>query len=109
MNTYYKFNSISNIETEDKHRIRRTASSVHIVDRLLAFIYGIMAIIISQKALKIIKVSLSAIGFIGFFGIIGGMEKGSLGMISGLLLCALITAVEFVILKNLSGKEEKGQ
>lgn len=109
MNTYYKFNDISSVETQQEENIGRSFHRSNTKKRLFAFLSGLITLIISQKILKVVKVSLSAVGFIGFFGVIGGIEKGSLGMISGLLLCTLITAAEFFILKNISDKEDKNK
>lgn len=96
MNAYYGNTAYGrNISRE------RTAPSHRYGDGLINFICAIIGILTCSAAIKIEKTALSLGLFLGFFGIVGGIESGSLSMLGGILLCGIISIIEYATLKSM--------
>ena len=96
MNAYYENTAYGrNIARE------RTAPSPRYGDGLINFICAVIGIFTCAAAVKIEKVAISLVLFLAFFGIVGGIDAGSLSMLGGILLCALISLFEVVTLRSI--------
>ena len=80
--------------------------NVNLGDKLIAMICAVVAIFTSTIAVRIEKTVLCTGGFVAFFGVIGGIESGSISMVIGIALCAVITLVEFFVFKSLFKKKK---
>lgn len=69
-------------------------------ERLISFICSIVAVFTCATAVKIEKSVVSIALAFAFFGIVGGMDSGSISMMSGLLMCTAASAAEFALLKS---------
>ena len=92
----------------DSKRISRHVPKINITHGFIEFICSIVAFFTCDTVVRIIKIGVCALSFVGFFGIIGGIESGSINMISGLLIGAALSVIEFVMLGSLMSKS-KGQ
>lgn len=97
MNAYYENNNIARSNT-------RIYPQAQTGDRLISFICMIVAALTSSVAIKIEKCAVCIVGFFAFFGIVGSMEAGSISILYGLLLCAAVSLVEFLVLRSLVKK-----
>ncbi len=97
MNAYYENGNIRRSNT-------RIYPQAQTGDKLISFICMIVAALTSTVAVRIEKCSLCIIGFFAFFGIVGSMETGSISLFSGVLLCAAVSLVEFLVLRSLVKK-----
>ena len=112
MNRYYitdeQYNSNKRIFeayfTEIKQEPSRTQKAANSILCLLA---GILSLLTSASAMRILKVSATVASLLGFLGIIGAMERGSLSMLGGLAIAALLLGVEYLSLKSLSKKASR--
>ncbi len=95
MNAYYDYNSISTVNEQ------KTATAG---DGLISFICAMVAFFTNAVTVAVAKISTSTLALILFFGVIGGMDRGSIGMLFGLILCLALSAVEFLILKSMYKK-----
>jgi len=96
MNAYYQRNNRT-ITVTDTRPYRGAMAG----DKLIAFICAIVAALTSTVAVRIEKALLCTAGFILSFGVIGGMENGSIGLLSGILICSAVALVEFLIFKSM--------
>lgn len=94
MNAYYEKTNRQAIA--DNHSINTSFG-----DGLISFICTIVAFFTSAAAVKVEKTILSTVCFVAFFGVIGSMDSGSIGLASGILLCAIFSLVEFFIFKSM--------
>lgn len=99
MNAYYQNPKIT--RATDIHPY----PSASAFDKLISFICMIVAVLTSNVAIKIEKAVLCTVSFVGFFGVIGSMESGALGTLTGLFLCLVFAGIELLIFKNLFGKK----
>lgn len=98
MNAYYQGTNRTIIANNSK------ALDINVGDKLISFICAVISFFTSTVAVAIEKATLSAVGIIAFIGIIGSMELGSISVLFGVAICALISIVEFFILKSLIKK-----
>ena len=96
MNAYYQKNNKTTLVTD--HSL---FPAIGFGDRLISFICTVVALLTSAAAVKIEKASVGTALFLAFFGVIGGMESETLGTLSGLLLCAVITLAEYLLFKSM--------
>ena len=82
---------------------------VTVFDKLISLICAIVSFFTCPAAVAIEKASLSTAGFVAFFGIIGSMESGAMSVLVGIILCAVISLGEFLILKSLVKKVSAGK
>lgn len=54
----------------------------------------------SLPLLRTLRALGTALSLVGFVGVIGAMEKGSLGLLSGLAIGALLIGVEYLCLRG---------
>ncbi len=103
MNAYYQNVNRAGTETiTDTHTL-----DVTVFDKLISLICAIVSFFTCPAAIAIEKAALSTVGFIAFFGVIGSMESGAVSMLIGLVLCAVISLGEFLVLKSLIKKRQK--
>ena len=103
MNAYYQNPKITRVTDI------RPYPSVSAFDKLISFICAIVAALTSSVAIKVEKATVCTAGFVAFFGIIGGIELGSISMLMGVILCAVISIVEIFVLKSLFKKKAADQ
>lgn len=82
----------------------RKLPRIEISDGFISFICSLVALFTCSAAIAVEKVAVCVVCFVGFFGIIGGMESGALSAFVGLLLCALVTGVEALVLRSFAKK-----
>ena len=70
------------------------------IDGLVSFIYSLIGMLTCSAAIKLEKSAFAFALLLAFFGVIGGIESGSLSWFSGILLCALISLLEYVTLNS---------
>ena len=70
-------------------------------DGFINFICAIIGIITCSAAVKIEKTAISFGLLLAFFGIVGGIDQGSISMLGGIVLCALISLLEYATLKSI--------
>lgn len=99
MNAYFENTSHGSNITRD-----RTAPSHKYGDGLISIICAIIGIFACSAAVKIEKTALSLVLFIAFLGVVGGIESGALSMLVGILVCAVISLLEYATLKSLFRK-----
>lgn len=109
MNTTYNYkNETNNMMINKDFSKKGTAQSISIdrennadtVDKLLSVIDNITDLISSMRFLVVAKALFAFIALLGFLGVIGGIELGTVSLISGSIALALIIGVEFLILKD---------
>ena len=93
MNAYY--------ERTSRTAINNHSHGTQIGDGLISFICMIVAFFTSAAAIRVEKTLLCTASFIAFFGVIGSMESGAIGLFGGLMLCALFSFVEYLVLKSM--------
>lgn len=96
MNAYYT--NTNSHKTIDNYSIPR----INVRHGFIEFICSLVAFFTCEAVVKVIKVCLSFVCFIGFFGVAGGMESGSISMMSGFMCCAAFTLIEAAILKSMT-------
>lgn len=96
-------NRLYNIENEkaQEKRIRRFPS-IEINQGFINFICSLIRLFTCDTAVKIEKVTLSIAGFVGFFGVMGGIENGNVELGTGIVLFAVITFSEIIVLKSIA-------
>lgn len=103
MNAYYertnKTAAIGNVKPLD----------LSFIDKIISILCAIVAFFTSAVAVKVEKAVVSTAGFVAFFGIIGGIESGSVSMLLGIILCAVISIVELFVLRSIFKKKATKQ
>ena len=79
------------------------------IDRIISILCAIVAFFTSAVAVKVEKAVVSTAGFVAFFGIIGGIESGNVSMLFGVAICAVISIVEFFVLRSIFKKKAAKQ
>lgn len=79
----------------------RTAPARKYGDGFISFICAIIGLFTCTAAVKLEKTALSLVLFIAFFGIVGGIESGAISMLVGILVCGVISLLEYATLKSL--------
>ena len=102
MNAYFENRTYSN-------KIASTPSitDIHVGDKLISMICAIIAFFTCSVMVTVEKVTLASALFFIFFGVVGGMDNGSIGNLFGLVLCLLITFIEFLTLKSMVAHRSK--
>ena len=102
MNAYFENRTYSN-------GIASTPSitDIHVGDKLISIICAIIAFFTCSVMVKVEKLTVASALFFFFFGVVGGMDNGSIGTLFGLVLCLLITLVEFLTLKSMVDHRSK--
>ncbi len=68
--------------------------------KLSEMLFLVLHFLTGQAVVRKIKAVAVALSLIGFVGIIGAMETGSLGLGTGLLIGALLLAIEYLCLSQ---------
>lgn len=82
-------------------------TDVRVGDKLISAICAIVAFFTCALMVKIEKATVATALFFSFFGVIGSMDNGSISLFGGLVLCLLITLVEFLTLKSMIDRRSK--
>ena len=69
-------------------------------EKCLSFIDMILEIICSARVIVAAKAVFGFLALIGLLGIIGGIEFGTVSLLTGVICLSLIVALEFVILRD---------
>ena len=76
-------------------------TNVRVGDKLISVICAIIAFFTCSVMVKVEKATVATALFFAFFGVIGSIDNGSVGLLGGVLLCALISLIEFLTLKSM--------
>ena len=82
----------------------RRASTRSFGDGIISFICAVIGMLTCSVAVKIEKTVLSVAVLVAFFGVVGGIECGSLSWFAGILLCAILSFIEYATLKSIFKK-----
>ena len=80
--------------------VRKQPAYVEFADKCLSFIDMVLEFICSARVIVAAKAFFSFVVLLGFLGIIGGIEIGTISLVSGITCLSLIIALEFVILRE---------
>ena len=105
MNTYFDknehFNSNRRIfETYYQEAARPAGRLQRALDALLGGASALVSALSGAKARRLAKALTVAVSLVGFVGVIGAMERGSLGLGSGLLIGAILVGAEYLCLRG---------
>ena len=81
------------------------ALNINVFDKIVSFICAVIAFFTSDVAIRVEKAVSCTVGFVAFFGIIGSIESGSMSMLLGVAICAVISLMEFFIFKSMFKKK----
>ena len=105
MNAYY--NKESRIDSNNdifeayfQTGVRRASGGQKILERLLAFVLAMVAVITGAKARRLLAVTAVALALVGMVGLIGAMESGALGIGTGFLIGAILLVIEVFALRR---------
>lgn len=68
--------------------------------KLSDLLFMILRFLSGQTVIRTVKAVAVALSLIGFVGIIGAMENGTLGLGTGLVIGALLLAIEYLCLRG---------
>ena len=80
--------------------VRKQPAHVEFSEKCLTFIDMILEFICSARVIVGAKALFSFVTLLGFLGIIGGIEIGTVSLLTGVACLSLIIALEFVILRD---------
>ena len=80
--------------------VRKQPIYVEYAEKCLSFIDMILDIICSARVIVAAKALFGFVALIGLLGIIGGIEIGTISLLTGISCLALLVALEFVILRD---------
>lgn len=75
-------------------------NSTDIIEKILTALDNLTDSLNSARALIIAKAVFAFIALLGLLGVIGGIELGTVSLISGSIALALIVGLEFIILRD---------
>ena len=96
MNAYFDNRTYS-----DRLSSAPSVSGARIGDRLISVICAIIAFFTCSVMVKVEKATVATALFFAFFGIVGSIDNGGIGLLGGVLLCALVTVIELITLKSM--------
>lgn len=94
------FNPASSKKGSCRPFVRRQSACVEFADRCLAFIDTVLDFFCSARFLIRAKATFAFVALVGLLGIIGGMEFGTVSLLSGTVCLALVIALEFLVIKD---------
>jgi len=97
MNAYSA--NINNVRYNSNTRTREIPER-RFGDGLISLICSLVGLFTCSAAIKLEKTLLIFGLFLAFFGVIGGIESGALSMLGGILLCGIISFIEYTTLKS---------
>ena len=101
MNKYFDKNDIYNSNSRIyEGNFTDTTKEKKSEKGLIELLVFMLQMLFGQTFLYKAKLVLVAFSLIGFIGVVGAMEAGSLGMGSGLLIGAVLIAIEYLCLKG---------
>jgi len=105
MNTYFdkneRFDSNKRIFEAYYQETRKPAGKLQrALDALLSSLSSLAKAENRAKVIRLARVCGVAVSLIGFIGVIGAMERGTLGLGSGLLIGALLIGAEYLCLRG---------
>ena len=105
MNAYYQNTNINtNIgRTLPRENIENTRK---VGDELIGFLCSLVALLTCPVALVMVKAALCVVTFIAFFGVVGGIDCGAISMAFGIVICLVLSLVEFLLLKSMVKKSK---
>jgi len=96
--------------TKYNHNTRaRAYSGRRSGEGFISFIYAFIGMVTCSAAVKIEKAIVAFALFLAFFGVLGGIETGSFSWFSGIILCAVISLLEYVTLNSVFKPMIKGE
>ena len=101
MNAYFENVRYNNNARTHKANTRRFG------DGLISFICAIVGMVTCPAALMLEKTAVTFALFVSFFGRVGMIEAGVISKVFGKVLGALISVVEYAILKSMFKKRKK--
>ena len=101
MNAYYQNTNFG--RTLPRENIENTRK---IGDGLIDFICSIVTLLTCPVALVMVKAALCVVTFIAFFGVVGGIDCGAISMAFGIVICLVLSLVEFLLLKSMVKKSK---
>lgn len=90
----------------DSKKNARHLPKINITNGFIEFICSIVAFFTCDTVVKIVKIGVCALCFIGFFGLVGGVEAGSINMVTALLIGAALSVIEFIMLGSMMNKSK---
>ena len=101
MNKYFDKNDMfnSNNRTYEGY-FTDTTNTKNSWKKVSDFLFMILRFLSGQAVVRTVKAVAVALSLIGFLGIIGAMENGTLGLGTGLLIGALLLAIEYLCLRG---------
>ena len=111
MNAYFDnngaFNSNSRIfEGYFTEAETRTSGLQRAAEKLFSRVADLARTLTDSRACRLIKAITVALSLIGFAGVIGAMERGSLGMGTGVLIGATLIGLEYLCLRGRRQRSE---
>jgi hypothetical protein len=95
-----EFASKSSKKGTCKTFVSKRSASEDFVERSLSFIDNIIEILSSPRTLVVAKALFAFIALLGFFGVIGGIELGTVSLLTGTVALALLIGFEYIILRD---------
>lgn len=96
MNAYYQNTNFGRtLPREHTENARKTG------DGLINLICSLITLLTCPVAIVMVKAVLCTVTVIAFFGVIGGIECGTISMLLGVVICAILSAVEFCLLRSM--------
>ena len=80
--------------------VRKQPAYVEYAEKCLNFIDLMLELLCSARVIVAAKALFGFIALIGLLGIIGGIEFGTISLLTGVSCLALLVALEFVILRD---------
>ena len=109
MNTAYGYKSVANNASFNNVNSNKgtyntiakvDSAEVMFAEKCMTSIDNIIDFICSARVLIVAKALFAFIALLGFFGVIGGIEFGTISLVSGVALLSAIIGVEFFILRD---------
>ncbi len=104
MNTYFEKNSVFNSDSGTFKRKTQVGATVdsgirRSLENILYIIISALSSVASSTVNRILRAVGVAGALIGFVGVIGAMERGTLGLASGMFVGALLVGIEYLCLR----------
>ena len=102
MNAYYQNTNFGRTLPRE-----HTENTRKIGDGLINFICSLMTLLTCPVAIVMVKAALCTVTVIAFFGVIGGIECGTISMLLGIIICAILSGVEFFLLRSMVKRSKR--
>lgn len=105
MNAYFEKNEKKISNNRIYNSYFQTEAKAHLgvrtlLNAALALLLSLLTRLSSTRARVFIRVTSVALSLVGFIGVIGAVEHGSLTMLGGLLIGAILIGVEYLALRG---------